>query len=416
MATNWTSPCRRRSLGFPTKYWQRLVIGLLSCFLALMPLAPGLAQSPELPLMQTIEQLTPQGLQELIETEKPEIATASITLNGQELFKVAAPANSDGADGSNLTAQQRANEIEQRLQRIARQVAASPDKLDVYWATDAEGSQPLLYVNGKFLLTVTTLDAESQSHNSLEVRANQLERIVQDALDRYATENQPSFYWRQLRTGALLILGAAVLHLVCRYGMRRLNRRKQAMAEVVANAPSNRFTDAEIATALRDQCQARESKGWIDFQRTLLRLAQFGIWFGAVYFILGLFPESRSLQPPLLDALRLPVRVGVVIIATYWLLRLSNRLIDRLFLAIQDSSAIAGEASQRLGLRFSTFSQVSKSVAGFLLLIIALITGLALLGVQVGPLLTGAGLVGLAFSLASQSLIQDFINGFLILM
>ena len=40
---------------------------------------------------------------------------------------------------------------------------------------------------------------------------------------------------------------------------------------------------------------------------------------------------------------------------------------------------------------------------------------LSQLGVQVGPLIAGAGILGIAISLASQSLIKDIINGFLIL-
>lgn len=420
MVANWIHRKRLRSrlqLLIPKKGWKLL---LSSCFLGallvVMALAPSQAKPPEnLPVLKTIEQIAPSDLQNLLEATPSDISTAPVSLSGQALFKVAAAAQSEEAD-SDLTAEQRAEQIETRLQRIAQQIAVGSNDPAVSWSIEANGRQPIIYVNDQFLMTVTSLDAQIESHNSLKVRANQLERIIQEALDRYAKERRPSYFWRQSRTVALILLGLAALHLGLRYGRKRLARRKWAIDEVVAGDQASQFTETEIAIALRDQCRARETKGWLDFQKALIVLAQFGAWFGGIYYILGLFPQSRSLQPMFLDILRLPVRIAVIALCAYWLLRLVYRLIDRLFLTIQDSSAITGETTQRLGLRFSTFSQVSKSVAAFVLLIVAGIVGLASLGVQVGPLLTGAGLVGLAFSLASQNLIQDFINGFLILM
>ena len=47
-------------------------------------------------------------------------------------------------------------------------------------------------------------------------------------------------------------------------------------------------------------------------------------------------------------------------------------------------------------------------------LIAGIIVGLVFLGIDVAPLLAGAGLLGVAVSLASQNLIKDTINGFLI--
>lgn len=85
-------------------------------------------------------------------------------------------------------------------------------------------------------------------------------------------------------------------------------------------------------------------------------------------------------------------------------------------MTLQDGAARSPEPSQRIGLRFSTFSQVSKSLVILFICLIAAIIGLGILGVRIGPLLTGAGLVGLAISLASQNLIQDFIHGFLMLL
>ncbi|KAM3108935.1 mechanosensitive ion channel family protein, partial [Phormidesmis sp. 146-33] len=74
------------------------------------------------------------------------------------------------------------------------------------------------------------------------------------------------------------------------------------------------------------------------------------------------------------------------------------------------------EDSQRLALRFSTFSRVVKSLSAIVLLSIGVLTALSIAGIEVMPLLAGAGIIGLGISLASQNLIKDVINGFLILM
>jgi small conductance mechanosensitive channel len=59
---------------------------------------------------------------------------------------------------------------------------------------------------------------------------------------------------------------------------------------------------------------------------------------------------------------------------------------------------------------------VTKSIATFALLIVGTLLTLTVLGIDVIPLLAGASLVGVALSLASQSLIKDAINGFLIIL
>jgi len=72
--------------------------------------------------------------------------------------------------------------------------------------------------------------------------------------------------------------------------------------------------------------------------------------------------------------------------------------------------------TQRVALRFFTFARVVKSVLTLLIIGSGVIVALSLLGVRVAPLLAGAGIIGLGISFASQSLIKDMINGFLILL
>ena len=65
--------------------------------------------------------------------------------------------------------------------------------------------------------------------------------------------------------------------------------------------------------------------------------------------------------------------------------------------------------------QFRTLSSVSYSIGLFVILFIASMQVLALLGVNMGPLLASAGIAGLAIGFGAQTLVKDFINGFFIL-
>lgn len=61
-----------------------------------------------------------------------------------------------------------------------------------------------------------------------------------------------------------------------------------------------------------------------------------------------------------------------------------------------------------------TISGVVYSIGLFVILFIASMQILALLGVNMGPLLASAGIAGLAIGFGAQTLVKDFINGFFI--
>lgn len=65
--------------------------------------------------------------------------------------------------------------------------------------------------------------------------------------------------------------------------------------------------------------------------------------------------------------------------------------------------------------RAETLTAVIRNVLNSVILVIALMTVLGQLGVEIGPLLAAAGIVGLAIGFAGQSLVKDIINGFFIL-
>ena len=74
-----------------------------------------------------------------------------------------------------------------------------------------------------------------------------------------------------------------------------------------------------------------------------------------------------------------------------------------------------GEIVQR-GARMRTFLPLVRNVVRIVLLVLVLLVVLSELGIAIGPLLAGAGVVGLAISFGAQSLVKDVISGFFVLL
>jgi small conductance mechanosensitive channel len=75
----------------------------------------------------------------------------------------------------------------------------------------------------------------------------------------------------------------------------------------------------------------------------------------------------------------------------------------------------ASETSLRAEQRLSALTSIVRSVAGFVIVLFAIFMMLSEVGVDVAPLLAGAGVVGVALGFGSQSLVKDFLSGIFIL-
>ena len=75
----------------------------------------------------------------------------------------------------------------------------------------------------------------------------------------------------------------------------------------------------------------------------------------------------------------------------------------------------SGEVVPR-GARIRTFLPLLRNVVRIVLLLFVVLIVLSEIGVNIGPLLAGAGIVGLAISFGAQSLVKDVITGFFILL
>jgi len=65
--------------------------------------------------------------------------------------------------------------------------------------------------------------------------------------------------------------------------------------------------------------------------------------------------------------------------------------------------------------REKTLHRIIYSVVKIVLIVVIGLTSLSEFGVDIAPLLAGAGLVGLAISFASRSIVEDYLSGFFLL-
>jgi small-conductance mechanosensitive channel len=107
---------------------------------------------------------------------------------------------------------------------------------------------------------------------------------------------------------------------------------------------------------------------------------------------------------------RMPRIVAVLIIA-FILMRLLRKLSRHL----SELSSREGLPSALRAQQLRTLSSVTYSVGVFAIIFLAAMQVLPLLGINMGPLLASAGVVGLAIGFGAQTLVRDFINGFFIL-
>ncbi|MEE9964769.1 MAG: mechanosensitive ion channel family protein [Propionicimonas sp.] len=78
--------------------------------------------------------------------------------------------------------------------------------------------------------------------------------------------------------------------------------------------------------------------------------------------------------------------------------------------------SVAMVNDERYEQRTATIGSVSSSVITVTLTVIALVTILAIFGVPLAPLLTSAGVGGIAFAFGAQSLVKDFLSGMFMLL
>lgn len=132
------------------------------------------------------------------------------------------------------------------------------------------------------------------------------------------------------------------------------------------------------------------------------------LWLG---FILRLHPGTMAQQNELVDRLVRGLLSGVVILLVADLIwHLAKAYIDRNLEIASGNEVVGAEEAARRG-RLRTLLPIFRNMLAVLIAVVAVLMVLAGLGVQIGPLIAGAGIFGVAIGFGSQTLVKDVISG-----
>jgi small-conductance mechanosensitive channel len=130
------------------------------------------------------------------------------------------------------------------------------------------------------------------------------------------------------------------------------------------------------------------------------------------------------------DAISKPVRIVVIALVAWLLVRLSRRLVRRGFRRVGQADERISALRRRSGLswldtgpmpsvrkaqRADTIGALLSSIIAVVIWAMAGISILDVLGVALGPVIAGAGILGVAIGFGSQSLVKDFLSGIFML-
>lgn len=369
-------------------FWVSL---LLSFCLTLVISLPVQAQLPNLKNLILNSEFLNQ------KTDNP-TEVACIRLDGRCLFQIAFP-ESGLAD--------RITEIQTRLNKIKTQYLTKKNS-EIEVIQERRANSQYVYVNlgnnPTLLLTVTTEDAALQGL-TLETKAEQIAQQLKDGLITAKQERQKKFLIRQACLAATLLIVIIISSLIiARWQIESKKIKQELKPSTLAKSALPNHLNQQVHWNLKE------------IQHRIFQIIQVGIWLGGTLIILGLFPQTRVLQLILITSVRIPIRIALVGLLTYVLIRLSYVIINRFTSSFISSNLLTPRANRRMQLRVTTVSRVSRGIVTILWLVVGFITALSLIGIDVAPLLAGAGILGLAISLASQNLIKDAINGFFIIL
>lgn len=121
---------------------------------------------------------------------------------------------------------------------------------------------------------------------------------------------------------------------------------------------------------------------------------------------------ARAAEVGAADVIVLSIRLGVIVLGTFLVLRVAGALVSRLEQTIRERSV--GEEAAR-DKRARTIGGVLRGGARSLVFVVAALMAVRELGLDITPALAAAGGFGVAAGLGAQSLVRDWISGFFII-
>ncbi|MBW4582386.1 MAG: mechanosensitive ion channel family protein [Tildeniella nuda ZEHNDER 1965/U140] len=367
------------------------------------------------------------------------IEVASVKFQGDDLFTIASSTVLDRKNpGNQIPVEARAKRIQENLQYIiaisaidvtsfdrllttvydaktlAIQVATLSNET-VLTATDASRTQRFI------VMTVTEQDAEYNGLSKAEL-AQQWRDRLQTALVAELNERSPAqlLEWCVISFGLilLLVLSSAIPWLMLQWlnrSKRRLKAREAETAlrfEAVPASETSANRRFEFLRGFRRHNHRSLQLSLIEIFRLSLIWIMILIWVVGIGLLIDKFP---FIPLRLWDILILPLEILFIWFVAGIVNSLGDFVIQRSAVFWATHQVVAADL-QRRSLRVSTIAHVLKGLKTFLVYLIAVLWTLRSFDFNTGSILAFGAIVGFAISLASQSLIRDLVNGFLILL
>lgn len=387
-------------------------------------IAPVSAQLPPLTLPTGAPSL-PSGVE-----RRGNLEAAPIRLDGQELFRIASPAVFNRNEpGEQIPVEIRAKQIEDNLERlvtgnpISEEAALDPETLEV--VIETLNGQPVLFVKdakqseSRVLLTVTNTDAQ-YAGTSPERLAAQWQTILQQALRQAIQLRQPEMLKRQIYLVLRVLLAIALLTFALSAVWSLLRRRKHNLERRLLTE-STRLRNHEHATVdldedelglferLRHHFGLQQRLQLVGLLRWTVFWAIALLWVLGIAFSLSVFPQTRFIA-------RRVVSIPVIILMAWFVTGLTNRLVDLTIDRLIQNSEQEKSLTEANLQRVATIARVIKGIKMFLIYTVVLLWLLQWLNLVPGSILTVGALLAVVISFAVQSLVRDFVTGFLILL
>ena len=374
------------------KYFKIRISRSLAIAIVMLCLLQAVPASAQLPFLPQINWETFNFNQNPENT----VASACVRLDGRCVFNIV-------DRRANLA--QRVKFTEERLKDIAGNYFTEDAELKVY--SLPEGDRQNIYVAvGDRQVPVITLDPRDANTKgvNLEHQAVQIASELDWGIKRAKQERSRSHLANQAKTAAIIIVLSIFAHWAIGEGLKRSRRVKTKLqtSQVFPKSLTNRTTQ-------------KQKLNLSLIQYRLLQVIRVGMWLGVVLLILGLFPQTRSLQIWIVTLIRIPLRICLAGLFTYIAVRLSNILIARVNSTLSENYVMSRDVRRRMQVRINTITRLVGGIVAIFWIILGVLTALTLIGINVTPLLAGAGILGLAFSFASQNIIKDALNGFFII-
>ena len=374
-----------------------LVTLLILVILTMGSVKPATAQ---LPFIQDLAIYT----RLLRQVQENSLNSACIRLDGHCLFKLSA------TDAELLS--DRIQEVQERFNQATADylvdrantakvvIRPNGNLQDLYLAISRESEEPSF----ERLFTVTNIDARANDVG-VPVRARQLKYNIDRGLAIARQERSPQHLRKQIITGLGIFGFIFLISFPLDKAVRKLRKSVKKLA------PSARLKTLSVS----EQLAHRQKWNLTEIQYRFLQLIQVLVWYGGVLLIFDLYPQTRIVPFLLIAALRIPFRISLVAFIVYFLIRLTYLLVAKLSSTAIDSPSVDPKVNQRGKLRIETTTKIIRSAVTIIWVVIGILAAFWVNGVNLAPILTGAGIFGLGLSLASQNLIKDAINGFVII-